>query len=86
MPLPQSPAALHCSVLSATNYPMLTTRITVEQGDFADLDAVLAALREKNPDLGLPGLLQAIVREGVQAVRKQVKADKISPFLLNRRV
>lgn len=73
-------------LLTDRNYPLATTYVTEEQGGLAQInDELLKQAKKHNPELDLDGLLQAVIREGLAHVAKQVKYGRLSEFLKNRR-
>lgn len=79
---------IHVTLLGEGNYPIHVGRVDTTSGaleSMTDLDKFLAAARKVNPELGLNGIIKAIIREGVHVVTKQIADGKPSAFLKNRR-
>lgn len=80
------------TALGANNYPVKTVRVTLEQMGFEendiDLEAIVQKIRKAKwgtPELQITGLIQAILHYGMRHVSHQMKRQRLSTFLKNRR-
>jgi hypothetical protein len=80
--------SVHVMVCGPQQFPLVSTRVTDPAGELGKLGAWNALVKQAqahNPELTAQGLVEAIVREGVSSVSRQVATGKLGSFLKARR-